>query len=170
MFEDEGRFGRISDTRRCWVPLPKRPIVGHQVIRQYIYSIAAVSPADRQIVSLIMSWVDTETMSIFLAHAKASFPNDECLMVLDRAAWHKANALRIPQSLHLIFLPPYSPELNPTEHVWDHIRENFFGNHVFPSLDAVESRLCEAFRSLTDNPEIVRSMTSFDWFNTPCMT
>ena len=170
LFEDEGRFGCISDTRRCWVPLPRRAVVGHQVIRQYVYSLAAVSPVDGHIASLIMPWVDADTMSIFLAHTHTQFPDDECLVILDGAGWHKANSLRLPPSMHLLFLPPYSPELNPAEHVWDHIRENFFGNQVFSSLDAVEDRLCEAFRSLAAHPEIVYSMTNFDWFNALCKT
>jgi hypothetical protein len=170
LFEDEGRFGRISDSRCCWVPLPQRPVVGHQVVRQYVYSLAAVCPSDGQMAALIMPWVDTETMSIFLAHTKSRFPKDECLVVLDGAGWHRASTLRVPPSMHLLFLPPYSPELNPTEHVWDHIRENFFGNHIFSSLDAVEDRLCMAFRTLAENPNTVRSMTSFDWFNTLCLS
>lgn len=170
LFEDEGRFGRISDTRRCWVPLPKRAVVGQQVVRQYLYSLTAVSPADGQVASLIMPWVDAEIMSIFLAHTKSLFPQDECLMILDGAGWHIAKDLRVPPSMHLLFLPPYSPQLNPTEHIWDHVRENFFGNEVFSSLKAVADRLCLAFRALANSPEIVRSLTSFSWFNTICMT
>jgi transposase len=145
-------------------------VVGHQVVRQYIYSLTAVSPADGKMVALIMPWVDAETMSIFLSHTQAQFPKEECLMILDGAGWHKASALRVPPCMHLLFLPPYSPELNPTEHIWEHIRENFFGNHVFSSLDAVENCLCRAFRSLAENPETVRSMTSFDWINALCVT
>ena len=170
LFQDEGRFGRINDTRRCWVPLPKRAVVGQQIVRQYIYSLAAVSPADGRVASLIMPWVDADTMSIFLAHTQQQFPQDECLMILDGAGWHKAHDLRIPPAMHLLFLPPYSPELNPTEHLWEHIRENFFGNEVFHSLDDVEERLCQAFRYLDNHTETVRTMTSFDWFNALCMT
>ena len=144
-------------------------MVGQQVVRQYVYSLVAVSPADGQLASLIMPWVDADIMSIFLAHAQTLFPDDECLLVLDGAGWHRAGALRVPPAMHLLFLPPYSPELNPAEHVWEHIRENFFGNQVFHSLDDVEDRLCEAFCTLADAPETVQSLTSFDWFNTLCM-
>ncbi len=91
-------------------------------------------------------------------------------MILDGAGWHTAHDLRLPPSMQLLFLPPYSPELNPAEHVWDHIRENYFGNHVFTSLDAVEDRLCQAFRALAAQPEIVKSMTNFEWINTLCKT
>lgn len=65
LFQDEGRFVRISDSRRCWAPLPMRPVVGQQVVREYIYGFVAVSPSDGRCTSLILPWVDTQTMSIF---------------------------------------------------------------------------------------------------------
>jgi len=67
LFQDEGRFDRISDSRRCWAPLPMRPVVGQQVVREYIYGFVAVSPFDGRCTSLILPWVDAQTMSIFLA-------------------------------------------------------------------------------------------------------
>ena len=128
LFEDEGRFGRISDTRRCWVPLPHRAVVGQQVVREYLYSVATVCPQDGSVVALILPWVDAETMSLFLQHAAAEYPGEFCLLFLDRAAWHCAGALQVPVSMRLVFLPPYSPELNPVEHLWDHLRENYFAD------------------------------------------
>ena len=56
-FQDEARFGRISDQRRCWAPMGTRPAVGRQVIREFIYAIAAVCPQTGEISSLIMPWV-----------------------------------------------------------------------------------------------------------------
>jgi hypothetical protein len=46
LFQDEARFGRLSDHRRCWAPWPARPVVGQQVIREYVYGLVAVSPQD----------------------------------------------------------------------------------------------------------------------------
>ena len=106
LFQDEGRFGRISDRRRCWVPLPLRATVGHQVIREYVYALTAVSPADGQVTSLVMPWVDTDTMSVFLRHTARRFRGEVCVMMLDSAGWHRANALAIPDRLRLIPLPP----------------------------------------------------------------
>jgi transposase len=60
-------------------------------------------------------------------------------------------------------LPPYSPELNPVEHLWEEIREKWFGNVVFSSLDAVENRLVESLRELESAPERVQSLGGFDW-------
>jgi len=67
------------------------------------------------------------------------------------------------QPLSFPSLPPYSPELNPTEHVWDCIRENWFPNKTFKSLDAVEDTLVEALLSLENDVVRVQSLTGFSW-------
>jgi putative transposase len=170
LFQDEGRFGRISDRRRCWGPLPKRPEVSSQVIREFIYSLTAVCPQDGQLASLIMPTVDTEIMSIFLAHTAQIFRGDFCLMFLDGAGWHRAHELRVPETMRLLPLPPYSPELNPVEGIWLHLRENYFGNRTLHSLDEVEDRLCQALHHLIHHPDLVRSITNYPWINTICLT
>lgn len=166
LFQDESCFGRISDLRRCWAPMHERPIVGQQVIREFVYAIAAVCPHSGRLTSLVMPWVDTEVMSIFLAHVSIEFKDDHCLMFLDGAGWHIAKELRVPKNITLLFLPPYSPELNPVEHIWEHLRENYFGNQSFDSLDEVEDTLCSALRTIGQDYHLVSSLTYFDWFKT----
>ena len=170
LFQDEARFGRLSDHRRCWAPWPWRPTVGQQVIREYVYGLVAVSPQDGKFSSLVLPWVDTEAMSVFLAQAAADFPGAFCLMLLEGAGWHRAAALRVPAGMRLLPLLPYSPELNPVQHIGDHLRENYFGNQVFPSLGAVVDRLCLGLKHLEQNPELLKSMTCFNWINTLHLT
>lgn len=166
LFQDEGRFGRISDQRRCWAPLPARPLVGHQVIREYIYSVTAVSPFEGRIFSLVLPWVDAEGMSVFLKQMAQEFEGEFCVIILDGAGWHRANELRIPKTIKLIPLPPYSPELNPVEHVWAWLRDNVFGNAVFDTLDEVMDTLSMGLKKLYLTPSLVKSLTCFDWLNT----
>jgi len=130
----------------------------------------AVSPLDGRLTSLIMPWVDAETRSIFLAHTEQTFAGDFCLMLLDGAGWHRARELRVPETIKLIPLPPYSPELNPVEHIWEYLRENIFKNFTMESLDEVIDHLSDGLKFLSQRPETVRSMTCFDWFNTLCLT
>jgi transposase len=85
------------------------------------------------------------------------------LMVMDGAGWHKAKALSVPENMALIFLPPYSPQLNPVEHIWENIRENSFRNEVFNSIEAVENQLMESLAALEKDPASVASMTGFPW-------
>jgi transposase len=130
---------------------------------------SAVSPKDGRLVSLVMPWVDSEVMSIFLSHTAQEFPDDLCVLIFDGAGWHRANDLRVPKNMVLIPLPPYSPELNPVEHIWDYLRDAL-GNKILHSLDEVIDFLCATITPLFQQPEVVRSMTCFDWINTLCLT
>ena len=163
MFQDEARFGCISDPRRCWSPKGIRPIAGAHLVRQYTYAFAAVSPHDGVMDSLVLPIVNAQAMSIFLAEVAERHADEYVVMVLDGAGWHQANDLVIPVNMTLVRLPPYSPELNPTEHLWDEIREKWFPNLVFKTLDAVEDVLVDALRFLENTPERIAGLTGFDW-------
>jgi transposase len=163
MFQDEARFGRINDPRRCWAPRGFRPEVGMQIVREYTYAFGAVSPHDGVLDTLVLPVVTAEAMSIFLAEVARRHPEEFIVMVLDGAGWHRANSLIVPENMRLEGLPPYSPQLNPVEHLWDEIREKWFANEVFDSLDGVEGRLVEALVALESNQDWVASTTGFDW-------
>ena len=163
MFQDEARFGRMSDSRRCWAPAGVRPEVSAQVVREYEYAFAAVSPHDGTLDSLVLPAVHAEAMSIFLHEVSQRHPNELILMVLDGAGWHKAKRLLLPANMRLVFLPPWSPQLNPVEHLWDEVREKWFGNRVFDSLSAVEEQLLTALKILEEDSPRVASLAGFDW-------
>ena len=163
MFQDEARFGRINDPRRCWAPKGVRPEVGMQIVREYTYAFGAVSPHDGTLDSLVLPVVTAEAMSIFLAEVARRHPEEFILMFLDGAGRHRANDLSAPDNMRLEALPPYSPQLNPVEHIWDEVREKWFTNEVFDSLEAVEDRLVEALVDLENNKELVASTSGFDW-------
>ena len=113
--------------------------------------------------SLVLPWVNAQTMSLFLAEVAQRHANEFVLMVMDQAGWHVAGELLVPSNMRLTFLPPYSPELNPAEHLWKALREDCFANHVFKDLNAVERALSSGIRALEANPARTRSMTGFDW-------
>jgi hypothetical protein len=159
MFQDEARFGRIAESRRCWCPKPERPVCPGMVSREYTYAYGAVSIADGRWDSLILPHVNTDCMQIFLDE----IPSDRIVMVLDGAGWHKGKALKIPQNMKLLPLPPYSPELNPVENIWEEPREKYFHNRVFSSLDAGEEQLLHGLKHLESNPEITQSIASCPW-------
>jgi len=96
------------------------------------------------------------------------------ILVIDRWQVHRAGALRLlrrfPKQVEIEWLPPYSPELNPVEHIWDHLRENDFRNDALQSLDAVADRLGHGLRRLAADPTLVNSLTCFEWINTIRMT
>jgi transposase len=163
MFADEARFGRINRIRPCWAPLGTRPAVAAQLIRQYIYLYGAVSPKDGTCVYLIMPTSNTASFQAFLQVLARRFVRQDILLVLDGAPNHRCGDLNIPRSITLLYLPPYSPELNPKENIWDEIREKIFKNYALKSMDAVRVKLQRAILYLERNPKLVRSITSFPY-------
>lgn len=163
MFQDEGRFGLLGTARRCWAPHNMRPVVGARLERKYIYAFSAVSPHDGVMDSLVLPWVNAETMSLFLTEVAERHAEQFIMMVVDQAGWHLAGDLVVPENMRLIYLPPYSPELNPAEHLWEAVREERFANHVFADLDAVEVALTRGLVSLESAPDRTQSMTGFGW-------
>lgn len=163
MFQDEGRFGRINDHRRCWAPLGIRPDVPHQIVREYSYVFAALSPHDGILDSLILPQVNSETMSLFLYEVSKRHAHEFILMVMDQASWHTGKKLLVPENITLILLPPHSPQCNPAEHLWDEIREKWFANRVFNSMNAVENQLVESLIVLENDPQRIHLLTAFKW-------
>ena len=162
MFQDEARFGRISDTRRCWCPAPTRPLCRSMVTQEYTYAYAAVS-SDGVLDSLILPHVNSDCMQIFLDEVCLRHQNERIIMILDGAGWHTSGLLTIPPNMRLVSLPPYAPELNPTEHIWDDLREKAFHNRVFESIDGLEHHLEESLRELEQDNERVRSIVAWPW-------
>jgi transposase len=84
-------------------------------------------------------------------------------MVVYGAGWHKSKRFEMPENLQLLFLPPYSPELNPLEHLWDELREKCFYNRFFGSLDSLEDHLVESLRALEMQTDTIKGITQWDW-------
>ena len=163
MFADEARFGRMNRPRPCWAPKSVRPQVAAQLIRDYIYLYGAVCPKDGTCVYLIMPTSDTACFQAFLDVLSRKYRKQHILLVLDGAPNHRGGKLSIPDNISLLFLPPYSPELNPKENLWDEIREKIFKNYALKSMDAVRAKLQEAVLYVERNPKMVKSITSFPY-------
>ena len=93
--------------------------------------------------------------------AGAQFARQDILLVLDGAPNHRCGDLVVPDNVTLLYLPPYSPELNPKENLWDEIREKIFKNYALKSMDAVRAKLRRAILYMERNPKLIRSITSF---------
>jgi hypothetical protein len=163
MFQDEARFGRISQCRRCWHKKPLRPIVKTMLTHQYTYAYGAVSPVDGRFDSLGLPHVNVACRQLFLEEIARRYATENIIRVVDGAGWHKTQALPLPDNLKLHFLPPYSPELNPQEHLWDELREKFFHNKAFKSIGALEDNLLKGLPTLENDPHRVYSISAWDW-------
>lgn len=163
-FEDEGRFGRSNTLSRCWGPKGVRSIVKKQIVRQYTYAYVSVCPETGENHSLVLSGSNTEIMNYYLQDLSQEFNKYRIILCSDNARWHISSGLIVPENIVFIYLPPYSPQLNPVEHIWDYIRETKkFNNRIFNSIDEVMDNLSEALNQIGNEREIIKSLCNFKW-------
>jgi transposase len=84
-------------------------------------------------------------------------------MVVDGAASHTAAALKIPDNMAPLRLPPYSPELNPAEGIWKHLRHGACANVLFQALDDVTDAVVRELTELARSPHRIASMFLYPW-------
>ncbi len=91
-------------------------------------------------------------------------PGAHAVLVLDGAGYHGAGTLRTPDNVTLLQLPPYAPELNPIENVWEYLRANKLAITVFDDDDdVIVATTCEAWNFFANNPDPIASITSRTW-------
>ena len=103
-------------------------------------------------------------MNLFLKHVSETFADSFVVMQVDQAAWHRSKALLVPENIRLLAQPAYSPQVNPVEHLWEELREKYFHNKSFSSLDALTQVLCQGLNELATHPERLSSMMFFPHF------
>lgn len=90
-------------------------------------------------------------------------PGAHAVLVLDGAGWHRGEALNVPENISLLLLPPYAPELNPVENVWQFLRSNWLAISVFDGYEAIVDACCAAWNRFASDPATVTSITSRSW-------
>lgn len=111
-----------------------------------------------------MPFADTHAMNRHLAEiGRTIAPGAHAVLVMDGAGWHIGNDLLVPDNLSLLTLPPYAPELNPVENVWQYLRANRLAITVFDSYDDIVTKCCQAWRFFADDPHAIASITSRTW-------
>jgi len=124
----------------------------------------AVRPGTGDAFALVMTEIGTAAMQAFLDRFAASLPQrTHAALMVDQAGWHTASALAVPQNISLVFLPPYSPELNPVERVWLYLRERFLSLRLFADLDDIINACCDAWNQLLAEPGRVASLTNYEY-------
>src|SRR3954451_9551219 len=144
----------------------QRPLaLGHHRF-QWLYVFGFVRPATGAVVWFLADAVNTAMFSEILAafaREVGAGPDNLVVLVLDGAGWHVAKDLVVPEGIHLEFLPPYSPELQPAEHLWPLINEPLANRH-FTTLADLDQALGERCCDLADDDDRIRSSTQFHWW------
>lgn len=160
------RIGLQPILRRVWSKRGERPIATVRTAYDWTYVYGFVRPATGDTEWLILPTVSTDVFQIALDHfAEAVSANEKkrIILILEGAGWHKSNQLIVPRGVHLLFLPPYSPELQPAEKLWPLIREAA-ANQQFKSIEELENVIEARCRRMTEEPELIRGHTLYHWW------
>ena len=164
-FQDEARVGQKGGHAYIWAPVGSRPLMVRDNRHISTYIFGAICP-DRAIGSaMIMPYANTEAMNVHLEEISAEVaPGSHAILVCDGAGWHqRGKKLLVPDNITLLSLPPYSPELNPMENVWDYLRQNKLCATVWPSYNDILDACQSAWRFLINDPDRIRSIGSRQW-------
>jgi DDE superfamily endonuclease len=112
----------------------------------------------------VLPYVDAAAMCLHLEEiSRHVAPGAHALLVLDGAGWHGASARAVPDNLTRLPLPPCSPELNPLENIWQHLRRNQLSLRVWPDHEAIVETCCRAWNAPMRIPDQVASITRREW-------
>lgn len=162
-FSDEMRYGLISNYRRSWSPVGVRTIIDNQQMFSNRYLFSAVAPLTGESFHLMGFEENTSAMvSIFFEEMEKNYPDKQIIMVYDNAPSHRPKIVRERKRVTCIFLPPYSPELNPAERFFEEIRKAT-ANQIFETIEEQEVVIAEAVKTLSLDEGKMRQLLGYEW-------
>jgi len=161
---DEHRYGLIPVVRKCWTLRGVRPTVPYRTKYEWGYLYSALEVDGKNAAEfLCLPGVSLELSDLFLRHLAASDPEAEHIVIWDQAGFHpKPEIHTVPNRVHLVALPPYSPELNPVEAIGDLIKDRI-GNALWNRFADLERAISEELRPLYESADAVRRLVSHPW-------
>lgn len=150
-----------------WAKKGERPVAKGRRSYQWLYIYGFLHPATGRVFWLFLHTVNTELFNLalkeFAEYAGINKLN-QVVLVLDRAGWHTSAKLKLPEGLHLLHLPAYSPELQPVERLWPLVNEAV-SNQAFQNVDELEDRLSERTNALDKQNHRIRKLTYYHWWS-----
>jgi transposase len=160
---DEGRFGLKGWSRRRWCTFGHRPpwIVNDRY--EWVWVYIAVTPTSGECSCLLLPHVDTICLNLFLATVREEWPGERIGVVLDGSGSHRSDKAIWPEGIVPLPLPPYSPELDPAEQFFRHLRKRL-ANEAVATLEGLRDALTAELQRLWDHPKVVVRMTNYPWW------
>jgi len=163
---DEHRLGLKPFSRRCWAPRGARPVaLGHHRF-EWLYVTAFVSPESGETFGYLSSGVSKASFEKLLAlFAREAGAGSErfIILVIDGAGWHSEPGLAVPDGLRLVYLPRYSPQLQPAECLWPVLDEPI-ANKYFETIEQLDAVVAERCCTLETSPDLFKGRTNFHWW------
>ena len=161
-FQDETRVGQQGSITRIWAEKGTRPRAVRQQQFEYSYIFGAACPATGQAVGLVLPCVNKVTMELHInAIAECVPAGRHAVVIVDGAGWH-TSALNTDK-VTLLKLPPYSPELNPIEQVWQWLKQKWLSNRAYQDYEAIVNACCEAWNQFANNEALIKQLCRRQW-------
>jgi hypothetical protein len=156
--QDESRFGLKTLMGRLITACGVKPIGQWQWLFKAFWLYGAVEPATGSTFFLQFSHVDTQCYQEFLNQFSQAYPDSINVLQVDRGRFHSSQKLLVPDNVTLLLQPPYCPELNPIERLWQHLKKDLKWSS-FKTLDELRAKLDPLLNELT--PQVVASITGY---------
>ena len=158
--QDESRLGLLPIHRRK-ITLPGvKPVSMVQYDFEYYYLYGAADPRTGDTFFLELPYLNTECFQVYLDEFSKAYDESFNILLLDRGAFHRSGSLKIPSNVALIFIPPYSPELNPIERLWEDIKAEI-ADELYSDIEALKKRVASVLNAYTE--EEIRSITGYPY-------
>ncbi len=165
-FQDEARVGQKGTLAYVWARQGTRPRAVQDTRYVSAYLFGAVCPQRGVGAGLVMPRANAESLNDHLAEiARTVVPGAHAVLVMDGAGWHKSNDLVVPGNISLLELPPYAPELNPVENIWQYLRRNKLAHRLYDTYEAIVDACCAAWNALIAAPDTITSIATREWAN-----
>jgi hypothetical protein len=152
---DEHRVGLKPILGRIWARKGQRPVIRVQHRFRWRSVRAFVHPASGRTEWPFASGINTAVISVALesfAAAVGAGSTKRIVLVLDQAGYHTSPQLQVPDGLHLVFLPPYSPELQPAEHLGHYSDHVLINEHFATTCSSTSTSRPRAHRRAGGHP------------------
>ena len=167
-FADEMRYGLISNFRRSWSKVGERTIIDSQQSFDNRYLFSAVAPLSGTSFHLCgIDGFDSEAAHVFLTELKRNHPKKMVVVVWDNAPCHRPLIHRRIPGLIVLFLPPYSPELNPAERFFEELRKATV-NQIFKTIAEQETAIEQKLNCLADDTKGMKQLLGYEWIRRQC--
>jgi transposase len=161
-FQDESRFGLMTHIGRCLTARGVKPIVRYQHAFKNTYLYGSFSPINGDSFVYEIEGTTSEIFYSYLKEFSKYKPMELKLIFIDNAGFHSLKHYEIPENIELIRIPPYTPELNPSEKIWHYIKQ-YYKNNVFENIDNVKQWL-HNFINTKLSEELVKSITHNEFY------
>lgn len=162
-YQDESRFGLMTHVGKCLTARGIKPIVRYQHAFKNTYLYGSFSPINGDMFVYEIEGTSSEIFYNYLQEFSKYKPTELKIVIIDNAGFHSLKQYSIPENIKLIRIPPYSPELNPSEKIWHYIKQHF-KNRVFDNLSNLKYWLHQFVNTKIDK-NIIKSITFNQFYN-----